>query len=460
MWFTRLVLTVLLLFLVSPLLALTIVGENGSIVYYNGKLIGVIKNGSLTFEATFPGILKVTKPGYVDFEKEVTEDGVVVVELSFPAYLNVSATPAAAKIYLDDILVGTGQAKVSTKPGRHRITVRADGYTEWSGEVQLSPFEEKRVEVNLKKTTTLKLVSDVQIEGALLNGQRVSVPGTYEVVPGTYKLELPVNYVTNRVLLEVPSINEYVYRVDSRRYFKLSVLGKPERAIVKINELVYTTPIEIFLAEGNYEVTISAPGYTGKTYTVKLLRDEYLVYNLEPLGETSTTKVAHNLVVEYDGFERERVVKKLWFTAIKNTDGEMIWFGFTDASIHNVPSTVPVAFARDFQLKIGEHTFKGPGIIQVPPATQVEYLTKDGYRTMSVKTLTVLDAPERCLVNIFSRSVLDVYINGNFVGRTPIYLLELPEGRYEVEFRLANTVFEKKLVTVSRGRLNEIKSEK
>lgn len=452
--------SVMLICLFNLLLGLTVVGENGSIVYYNGKLVGVIKNGSITFEATFPGILKVTKPGYVDFEKEVTEDGVVVAELMFPAYLSISAMPVESKIYLDGVLVGVGHVKVSTRPGTHRIIVGMEGYTEWIGEVTLAPFEERELKVNLKRTTTLKLISETPIEGALLNGERISIPGTYEVTPGAHKLELPANYVVNKITFEVPSTSEYAYRVDSRRLFKLSVMGKPERATVQVGGFTYTAPVEIFLPEGNYDVLVSAQGYSPRTYSVKLMRDEYLIYTLEPLNEISGSRSLSNFVVEYDGFTREKVVRKLWFTTIKDTVGGIVWFGFSDGVLRNLPSTVPIAFSRDFQLRVGGYTFKGPGIIQVVPGTQIECVSMDGYQMLTVKNLTILDSSDKVLVNVLSQTSLDVYVDGKFVGRTPIYLLELPEGIHQFEFKSGTVLIEERLVTVSRGKLNEVKSEK
>jgi len=149
------VLFIFLFILANPGYALTVIGDDGAIVYFNDQLVGTIKGHQLSFDAQIPGILKLVKPGYVPFEKMVTEDATVVVNLVLPAYLNIVVSPTDSTIYIDGEVIANGSTKVSIIPGEHVIKVSAPGFTEKEVKVYLNPYEEKRIDITLKNTVTL-----------------------------------------------------------------------------------------------------------------------------------------------------------------------------------------------------------------------------------------------------------------------------------------------------------------
>jgi len=56
-------------FLANPGYALTVIGDDGAIVYFNDKLVGTIKGHQLSFDAQIPGTLKLVKPGYIPLRR-------------------------------------------------------------------------------------------------------------------------------------------------------------------------------------------------------------------------------------------------------------------------------------------------------------------------------------------------------------------------------------------------------
>jgi len=456
---------VFLLLFISFSYALTVVGENGSIVYYNEKLIGAIKDHQLSFEVQLPGVLKLVKPGYVPFEKLITEDGTVIANLALPAYLNISVEPADSMVYIDDKPVARNGTKISLEPGEHLIRITSPGFTEKIMSIYLNPYEEKELNVTLKTTVTLNLDSVKKIENVFFNFEKITIPTVLEVPPGKYRVVLPQDFVNLIQDFEVPSTDTYTFLVDSRQYKKITVLGKPENAIVKIGNDFYKSPVETKLVEGKYEVQISLDGYNDFSTQISLSNDLVLHYTLEPKEQISLLFDVPDVSVEFDGFNQEPLVKRLWFTTIKQLsscgDSEsIIWFGFSDGTLKRLPKSIPIALGKGVQAVVNNTIHTGPGIIQVNPKQLVKVLRGLDVSELIAESPIVLDSTESCLVNIYSRSVLDVFVNDAYIGRTPIYLMDLPAGEYTFTFKKDGNEVHKQTVLIESGKLNEVKVNK
>lgn len=451
--------------------ALTVIGDNGAIVYFNDKLIGTIKDTQLSFDAQLPGTLKLVKPGYIPFEKTVTEDGTVVVNLVLPAYLNIVVSPTDSTIYVDGEMLAKGNTKVSLRPGEHLVRVSAPGFTEKSVKVNLNPYEEKELAITLKTTVTLTLDTPKVIENAFFNFEKITLPATFEVHPGRYRLILPTDFVSFIQEIEIPAVDSYKFSVDSRQYKKLTVLGKPENATVEVNNDFYNTPAEIRLVNGKYDIRISSPGYKDFNTTLSFENDQVLYYTLEPKEQINMLLGGTDTTVEFDGFSQKSMVKRMWFTTIKkssdnsqnsseSSSGEIVWFGFSDGTLKNIPRSVPIALSRGVQLAVNGTVYNGPAIVQVLPKQVVRIVKGTSSDELIAESPTVLDSAESCLVNIFSKSVLDVFANDSYIGKTPIYLIDLPKGLYTFTFKKGESEVYRQDVSIENGKLNQIVVEK
>jgi len=442
--------------------SLTVYAPKGSMVYYNDKFVGVVQKDSVSFNAEFPGTLKVVKPGFVPFEKTLTDDATVTVELSLPSFLNLKVTPKNARVFVNGQLVevdtSNGTARLQINSGVHEIKAEAPGYATKTLRVEINPYEEKDLEITLKRTVTLKLVSEKNIDNAILGGMLINLPSTIEVEPGKYKLYLPNIFLNSIQEIEVPFLDEYVYKVDSTQMFKLTIDGSPAGAYAWISGQIWKLPTTIVLPENSYDIRIFSQNYEDYETKVELRKDTKIFYNLKPKLEVSQRTVNNNYVIEYDGYVMDRVVVKPWFTTIKDNAGNIVWYGFSDGSLKNLPKTVPILISKDMICMVGTTIFKGPTILQVASGTSI--LVFDNRRANSeeriqVKGPTVIDTEDRVLVNVYSKDVCEVYWDDEFIGNTPIYFFVTSAGKHKLTFVRNGLKVNEQIVDAKQGQLNE-----
>lgn len=444
--------------------SLTVYAPKGSMVYYNDKFVGVVQKDSISFNAEFPGTLKVVKPGFVPFEKTLTDDVTVTVELSLPSFLNLKVTPKNARVFVNGQLVEVdtfnGTARLQINSGVHEIKAEAPGYATKTLRVEINPYEEKDLEITLKRTVTLKLVSEKNIDNAILGGMLINLPSTIEVEPGKYKLYLPNIFLKSIQEIEVPFLDEYVYKVDSTQMFKLTIDGSPAGAYAWISGQIWKLPTTIVLPENSYDIRIFSQNYEDYETKVELRKDTKIFYNLKPKLEVSQRTVNNNYVIEYDGYVRDRVVVKPWFTTIKDNAGNIVWYGFSDGSLKNLPKTVPILISKDMICMVGTTIFKGPTILQVASGTNI--LVFDNRRAKSEERIqvegpTVIDTEDRVLVNVYSKDVCEVYWDDEFIGNTPIYFFVTSAGKHKLTFVRNGLKVNEQIVDAKQGQLNEFR---
>jgi hypothetical protein len=443
--------------------SLTVYAPKGSMVYYNDKFVGVVQKDSISFNAEFPGTLKVVKPGFVPFEKTLTDDATVTVELSLPSFLNLKVTPKNARVFVNGQLVEVdtfnGTARLQINSGVHEIKAEAPGYSTKTLRVEINPYEEKDLEITLKRTVTLKLVSEKNIDNAILGGMLIDLPSTIEVEPGKYKLYLPNIFLKSIQEIEVPFLDEYVYKVDSTQIFKLTIDGSPAGAYAWISGQIWKLPTTIVLPENSYDIRIFSQNYEDYETKVELRKDTKIFYNLKPKWEVSQRTVSNNYVIEYDGYVRDRVVVKPWFTTIKDNAGNIVWYGFSDGSLKNLPKTVPILISKDMICMVGTTIFKGPTILQVASGTNILVFDnrKANEERIQVEGPTVIDTEDRVLVNVYSKDVCEVYWDDEFIGNTPIYFFVTSAGKHKLTFVRNGLKVNEQIVDAKQGQLNEFR---
>jgi PEGA domain len=67
--------------------------------------------------------------------------------------VNLSSDPAGADVYADGDFVGNSPAVLKLAPGKHTVTVKASGYTDWSKEISVQSGSEVQPTANLEKNS-------------------------------------------------------------------------------------------------------------------------------------------------------------------------------------------------------------------------------------------------------------------------------------------------------------------
>lgn len=65
--------------------------------------------------------------------------------------VNVSSNPAGADVFADGDFVGNSPAVLKLAPGKHAVTVKSSGYTDWSKEITVQSGSEVQLTANLEK---------------------------------------------------------------------------------------------------------------------------------------------------------------------------------------------------------------------------------------------------------------------------------------------------------------------
>ncbi|MFN6991173.1 MAG: PEGA domain-containing protein [Fervidobacterium sp.] len=481
-----------LIFLTFPIfqssiaLALTVFSNNGAIVYFNDKLIGTIKNESISFEATFPGVLKIVKPGYMPFEIMVTQDGTVVALLSLPAYLSICTSPADAQVFVNNQKISTerdekGFIKITLGAGMYNLKVNAPGYVEKQINLTLREGEEKELCISLKKTVSLSIKlqntstnqNNSQIFTVSFDGTDIMIPTEMEVTPGLHKLILPDGFYKKIQQFSIPAVENFEITVDARRVYNLNISGEPDEAYAKINGEIYKLPININLPEGKYDVKIFSHGYKDSDREIILFNDTVINYSLEPLELYEIALKDKNYTIEFNGFSVTKLPRTVGIVSLKDNLGKIVWLGFSDGKLEGIPSTIPVIVSSTYQLTFENLSIRGPAIFQIPKGKSITlYSRNEGTRIVDVSKMIsstdhkdgngiiVFDDEKSCLMNIFSKTPLDVFLDGKYIGKTPIYLHESTIGNHTLVFKRDGTIVHVFEVIIKTGTINEIVIDK
>ncbi|MFN3691407.1 MAG: PEGA domain-containing protein [Fervidobacterium sp.] len=473
-------------FLSSTVLALTVISNSGAIVYYNDKLIGAIKNESISFEATFPGLLKIVKPGYIPFESMITQDGTVVAFLSLPAYLIICTSPVDAQVFINNQRITMerdekGFIKITLGAGKYNIRANANGYVEKQIDVTLREGEEKHLCISLKKTVSLSIKlqntstnqNNPQALTVSIDGKDILIPAEIEVTPGLHKLILPDGFYKKIQQFSIPAVENFEITVDARRMYNLNISGEPDGAYTKINGEIYKLPISINLPEGKYDVKIFSLGYKDLDIEVSLFTDTVINYSLEPLDLYEIGLEDKNYILEFNGFSVDKLPRTVGILSVKDQSGKIVWLGFSDGKLEKIPSTIPVIVSSAYQLTFENLSIRGPAIFQIPKGKSITlYSRNEGTRIVDVSKMIsyidykgesgviVFNDEKTCLVNIFSKTPLDVFLDGKYIGKTPIYLLESTIGSHTLIFKRDGVIVHASEVIIKTGAINEIVVDK
>lgn len=446
----------LLIFIVFSFPQLVVVTEPNSMVYWNNVLLdtvpssGVLKLSNLQY----PGILKVIKPGFAPFETEVSTDMILKIKLSLPSYLEITSYPENVNIFFNGKFIGVTPGVFEFPSGNIELYFEKEGYIPKKLNISLEPSQIEKINISLNKYVKLKLISNKKIE-AILDNDYVNLPTEVNVLPGKHVLKLiGKDFVTNIQEINVPVTEEFEYVVDDKIYVRLYVYGYPENAMISLNGISKLSPAAFKIIPGTYNIRIESEGF-------EVLEQQIEVSSENPVFRYSLKKrvisnINKNLTVFLDGYEAEGIFvpKKLYFTKIISKNGE--WYGFTDGSVENIPKSLSVFLGSEGYLEYKGIRYNSPTLLNVFEKETVKYVTDEKVVNFIVNQNLVLDDSDHCLVNIYSKEVYDVKVDGKMIGRTPIYLLILPSGTHNFKFLRNGVIVHEKNVEIKQGILNEI----
>ncbi len=446
---------VLILLVISVLnFAVTIFSEPNSLVYFDGKYIGIVqKDGKFSFDFENPGTLVVTKPGYIPFEIYLTEDSTLTANLTFPSYLEINVELSDCEIYVDNRKVGSGSGIYTVPPGKREIKISKEGYTTKFITVELEPFQKGTIETSLKRTTTLKLLSPIKFS-VFFNNTLIDLPTTLEVFPGEYVLKLTDDFVKSEQKIKVPNVDYFEYTVDTRKYVNVYFGTNVLESYVEVEGKIYKLRETLRIAPGTYSFRFFANGYNEIQRELKIENDSSYFFTFQPSRVFSTK--TENIQAEFDGYHREEIVERNWFTKLIDKNSGNVWYGFTDGKLRNFPTTEYLILSNGYA-EVNGVRYTAPMILNIPKGTEIIINTENYKGATKIEDSKIFDSVNYCVVNVYSMQIYDIYIDGKYFGKTPYFFLTLPEGRHILQARKDGIVLKEVTLNVKMGVLNEVK---
>ncbi len=108
--------------------------------------------------------------------------------------IRVESTPRGARVYLDGVDAGTAPDTIGRiDPGSHSISVRKDGYRDWSKRVDVEAGEETVLKARLqKRSSSISIRSEPSSADIYIDGRYsgITPDDVTELKPGRYKVEV------------------------------------------------------------------------------------------------------------------------------------------------------------------------------------------------------------------------------------------------------------------------------
>ncbi|NLA39788.1 MAG: SUMF1/EgtB/PvdO family nonheme iron enzyme, partial [Methanomicrobiales archaeon] len=183
-----------------------------------------------------------------------------------------------AEKWLDGELLGTGD-NFQVVPGKYRLSIKKEGYKEYSAEVLFDKDNALIKDIELKQIqpvevhiTSSPLGTDIYIDNTLIGKTN---KGTY-LYPGTYSLKLSQSgYVdiNEKIVVKETAKNTFNYNLEKNTGIMRLKISPPD-AKVLINKTEHTGKKELEFAPGRYLLEVSKPGYYEDSKVIELKRGE------------------------------------------------------------------------------------------------------------------------------------------------------------------------------------------
>ena len=145
--------------------------------------------------------VKLTLKGYEDLVKKikVEKDGESfnftlrrIETKAETGIIYISSNPKGAEVYIDGVKKGTTPIRLSLKEGMHKITLRKEGYRDYTKDVKIEGGKEIKLSVNLNKITYGVLTIQTKPQGAeiYIDGKDTGkkTPYTFKLPTGKHKI--------------------------------------------------------------------------------------------------------------------------------------------------------------------------------------------------------------------------------------------------------------------------------
>lgn len=221
---------------------------------------------------------------------QITNNNISVIDFRLEpikGFIKITSSPSNADVYLNDSLYGRTPLEKEVRIGRYQVVVRKEGFASSSVVANVIENEITSQSLTLNEKIDITIITEpkatITLNGTLLSGKTPLLakanPGINHIIiekEGYERLErdfsIRENQTEYKFDLELKSQATYISTSPSGVYAYIS--GKEESLV---------TPGQVYLKKGDYDITLTSPGYMSKKTTLSVgdKGDNYF-YRLRP----------------------------------------------------------------------------------------------------------------------------------------------------------------------------------
>ncbi len=407
-------------------------------------LLGVTdRNGVAQIEVSLPATLTFAKPGYLTRSVYLEDpEKSYFITLIASANLQILSTPSGASVWINGKSVGQTPFETELEPKEYEIVVQKEGFCKSKKLVSLRAHEREKLHFVLSEVPTVRIVSKpsakLWVDGTFLG----ETPASVKLTVGEHEVKLERTdffSLLERINVSDEDLQQFEFSLTPSA--RLLVQASPPHAVVQIEDRSQRQPASFAdLPLGMNTVVVKAAGYEEKRLEFDLKQGQNFLYvSLEPKVFRLDIVAPKEAMIFVDGKSVGRGPTSVRLAQavhlIEARWGEKQWMGLVDLSSEE---QIEVNFDVATVLLLGDKNtvYTVEGIVYRPPS--LIYLP-EGFHTvkMNEKERTIefragklysFSPEELGYLCVFSDSVVECYVNFEFVGLSPVLFYPVKPG--------------------------------
>ncbi len=223
------------------------------------------------------------------FSGKTTTSFVELKKIIYHGVISLHSEPGGAAIFLNDSSTGktTPDSLVNLDPGIYSITLKLINYEDTTFTINLDKNQRIAKNILLKKSVTKGSIfissepdsAHIYLDG--INTDKITPDTLINIEKGAHQITLKrEGYVDSTVTVNVEAGELSILNIQLKQYIpqgSISIDSNPQGADIFMDgePLGVQTPFTLSnLLEGNYQLTLTHPGYYDTTFTVQVLKDQ------------------------------------------------------------------------------------------------------------------------------------------------------------------------------------------
>ncbi len=459
-----------LLFIFAPSIAIAIsvtimTSPPQSLIYVNGTLVGQTNtNGTLTVNINAFSNIKVENIGYLSstFSYDPASNATFVnVTLQPVSYISVVTSPQKASITLDGNNTFLSPATITISAGPHTIMIKKAGYIPQFFSLSALPFQITFENIVLQQIGDVKFTSIPSGAFLFIDDQYIGKTPISTVLSAGYHT---ISADATGFLQSSTSLSIGNNATPQTIVFKLAKLvnvtidSSPSNATFSLNGRTFITPQSMKIPAGTYTYSASLTYFQTATGTLKIEKDGTYTIFMHPMlslvafssnpqgaavmldgkliGQTQMT-----MQIPYGSYDVKMIGNdgKMWFGSVNvnhqvvNVYGDMLNAGML--LVNATPALKTIVHVGQIWTDLPATLTASVGIYPVE-FFNPNYPVKTVYVNINGGAVTNVYEYLQPIASLFVESSplgATVTLNGQFIGKTPIFNFKTLQGNYNLK---------------------------